>query len=148
MTAYSMPAPRRSWLGRATDWLDERGRAAWIAAMIVGFITFWPLGLGLLAYITATNRWRKSDMFGISRCSAKSHLARRGFAAMRPSGNSAFDAYKEDTLRRLMDEQEAFESFLQRLREAKDKQEFDTFMADRAKAHAVKPVEGDEDRAF
>lgn len=49
------------------------------------------------------------------------------------SGNSAFDAYKADTLRRLEDEQEAFEAFLQRLREAKDKSEFDAFMEDRAK---------------
>ena len=37
-------------------------------------------------------------------------------------------------LRRLEDEQAAFEAFLQRLREAKDKSEFDDFMADRADA--------------
>ncbi len=50
---------------------------------------------------------------------------------MKPSGNSAFDAYKADTLRRLEAEQEAFEQFLERLREAKDKSEFDQFMEDR-----------------
>ena len=50
------------------------------------------------------------------------------------SGNTAFDAYKAETLRRLEDEQQAFEGFLQRLREAKDKQEFDAFMEDRARA--------------
>ncbi len=55
------------------------------------------------------------------------------FSAMRPSGNSAFDAYKEETLRRLEDEQNSFEDFLQRLRDAKDKAEFDQFMDDRAK---------------
>ena len=49
------------------------------------------------------------------------------------TGNTAFDAYKEDTLKRLEDEQSAFQSFLQRLREAKDKTEFDDFMNDRAK---------------
>jgi hypothetical protein len=48
------------------------------------------------------------------------------------SGNSAFDAYKADTLRRLEEEQDAFEAFLQRLRDAKDKAEFDQFMDDRA----------------
>ena len=47
-------------------------------------------------------------------------------------GNTAFDAYKADTLRRLEEEQDAFEAFLQRLREAKDKAEFDQFMDDRA----------------
>jgi hypothetical protein len=51
----------------------------------------------------------------------------------RSSGNSAFDAYKADTLRRLEEEQEAFESFLQRLRDAKDKAEFDQFMEERAR---------------
>ena len=55
---------------------------------------------------------------------------------MRPSGNTAFDAYKEDTLRRLEDEQSSFEDFLQRLRDAKDKAEFDEFMDDRATATA------------
>jgi hypothetical protein len=58
---------------------------------------------------------------------------------MRSSGNSAFDAYKAETLRRLEDEQEAFEAFLQRLREAKDKTEFDAFMDDRAKAARTAP---------
>ncbi len=53
---------------------------------------------------------------------------------MRPTGNTAFDAYKADTLRRLEDEQESFEEFLERLREAKDKAEFDQFMDDRARA--------------
>lgn len=49
------------------------------------------------------------------------------------TGNSAFDAYKADTLKRLEDEQAAFDAFLKRLREAKDKSEFDAFMDDRAK---------------
>lgn len=53
---------------------------------------------------------------------------------MPSSGNSAFDAYKADTLKRLEEEQEAFSAFLQRLRDAKDKQEFDAFMDDRARA--------------
>ena len=52
--------------------------------------------------------------------------------AMRPTGNTAFDAYKADTLRRLEEEQNNFESFLDRLRDAKDKAEFDQFMDDRA----------------
>jgi hypothetical protein len=51
----------------------------------------------------------------------------------RNTGNSAFDAYKADTLRRLEEEQGNFEAFLERLREAKDKAEFDQFMDERAK---------------
>jgi hypothetical protein len=46
----------------------------------------------------------------------------------RPSGNRAFDEYRQDTLRRL---EEEFHEFLRRLRMAKDKAEFDQFMAER-----------------
>ncbi len=68
------------------------------------------------------------------RRSGRGHEMRRsGFAAMKTSGNTAFDAYKTETLRRLEEEQEAFEAFLQRLRDAKDKSEFDEFMNDRAR---------------
>lgn len=48
-----------------------------------------------------------------------------------PSGNRAFDEYREETLRRLEDEQREFLEFLERLRHAKDKAEFDQFMAER-----------------
>ena len=58
--------------------------------------------------------------------------------SLRPTGNSAFDSYKMETLKRLEDEQDAFQSFLDRLREAKDKTEFDQFMDDRA--NTAKPV--------
>ena len=47
------------------------------------------------------------------------------------SGNRAFDEYRTDTLRRLEEEQREFRDFLDRLRFAKDKTEFDQFMAER-----------------
>ena len=47
------------------------------------------------------------------------------------SGNHAFDEYRAETLRRLEDEQKEFAGFLDRLRFAKDKAEFDQFMAER-----------------
>ena len=129
------------WLKRAEAWLDERGRPAWIVAMVLGFIFFWPIGLGLLAYMI----WSKR-MFGKScRHRPDRHAYRHGFNAMRPSGNAAFDAYKLDTLRRLEDEQKSFEDFLQRLREASDKAEFDQFMDDRARnARDVKEDEKED----
>jgi hypothetical protein len=46
------------------------------------------------------------------------------------SGNRAFDEYRVATLRRLEDEQREFREFLSRLRMAKDKAEFDQFMAE------------------
>ena len=47
------------------------------------------------------------------------------------SGNHAFDEYRTETLKRLEDEQREFRDFLERLRFAKDKTEFDAFMAER-----------------
>jgi hypothetical protein len=49
----------------------------------------------------------------------------------RSSGNRAFDEYRAETLQRLEEEQREFREFLERLRLAKDKAEFDQFMADR-----------------
>ena len=47
------------------------------------------------------------------------------------SGNHAFDDYRSETLKRLEDEQREFKDFLERLRFAKDRAEFDQFMAER-----------------
>jgi hypothetical protein len=49
----------------------------------------------------------------------------------RPESNRAFDDYRADTLRRLEQEQREFREFLSQLRAAKDKAEFDQFMARR-----------------
>ncbi len=130
-------------LRRAEDWMDSRGRGAWIAAMVLGFIFVWPVGLALVIYMTYANKWSKS-MFKGKFCASRREGGMGRHAAWRSSGNSAFDAYKADTLRRLEDEQGAFESFLQRLRDAKDKQEFDSFMEDRAKG-ATRPAVAAED---
>ena len=112
-----------NWFKSATDFLDERGKGAWIAAMVVGFIFVWPVGLGILFYMLWSKRMCRS-FFKSKSC----NRSNRG-----ETGNTAFDAYREDTLQRLEDEQSAFQGFLQKLREAKDKSEFDNFMDDRAK---------------
>jgi hypothetical protein len=53
------------------------------------------------------------------------------WAYPRSSGNRAFDEYRAATLRLLEEEQRDFRDFLDRLRHAKDKAEFDQFMAER-----------------
>ncbi len=122
-TLATQPSGPSSWFARSEAWLDARGKGAWIAAMVIGFILFWPVGLALLAYMI----WSKR-MFNGS-CSAR--RATHSHHAFKTSGNTAFDAYKADMLRRLEDEQDAFEAFLNRLRDAKDKSEFDQFMDER-----------------
>ncbi|MFV2035881.1 MAG: DUF2852 domain-containing protein, partial [Halocynthiibacter sp.] len=80
-------------------------------------------------------------------CARRSHsnFRTRQRDTFRKSGNSAFDAYKSDTLRRLQEEQENFEAFLKRLRDSKDKSEFDAFMDERAKAARAGQTEIDDD---
>lgn len=113
------------WFSRAEAWLDNKGKGAWIAAMVLGFIFVWPVGLALLLYMI----WSKR-MFSKSRSMT---CGRRRMHTMTSTGNSAFDSYRDEMIRRLEDEQKNFEDFLQRLREAKDKSEFDQFMDEREK---------------
>ena len=100
--------------------LDSKGKGAWIALMVLGFIVAWPVGLAILAYMIWSKRMFSTHRTGVS------YKSRR-------TGNSAFDNYKAETLRRLEDEQAAFETFLERLRRSKDQAEFDRFMEDRAR---------------
>ncbi|MEO1458271.1 MAG: DUF2852 domain-containing protein [Pseudomonadota bacterium] len=111
------------WFQRVEDTLDQWGKPAWIASMVAGFVLFWPIGLAILGYMIWSGRMG---------CGSKRrHWRKWGKAMERPTGNSAFDDYREETLRRLEDEQEAFTAFLKRLRDAKDRAEFDRFRAER-----------------
>lgn len=124
MTTLAQSSPA-NWFARAEAWLDGKGRGAWIAAMVLSFIVFWPVGLALLAYMI----WSKR-MFAT--CSHRRHRLDRRTGGS--TGNVAFDAYKADTLLRLEREQEEFEAFLRRLRESRDKAEFDQYLDERARA--------------
>ena len=122
--------------------LDDYGKPAWIALMVVSFIVFWPLGLAILFYLIWSGRmgcrtrdWQRS-------AEKKWHQARTSF---RSTGNTAFDEYREETLRRLEDEADEFRAFLDRLRAARDKSEFDQFMDERKDAKADKDPKSDGD---
>jgi uncharacterized protein DUF2852 len=119
--------------------LDDLGKPAWIALMVLAFFFHWPLGLAVLAFLIWSGRmgcwkheyagrwqangntrgfdWNSSGWFGNRR-----HAS---------SGNHAFDEYRAETLKRLEEEQKEFKEFLTRLRFAKDKAEFDEFLAER-----------------
>lgn len=118
---------------QARDWLDGHGKLAWIGAMVLGFVLFWPIGLALLFYMMGTNR-----MWSCSKERRAWRHERRG-ARMQNTGNVAFDTYREETLKRLEEEQAAFEAFLDQLRKAKDQAEFDQFMAARRAGTAPAP---------
>lgn len=114
-----------NFLQQGQEWLDGHGTKAWIASMILGFIFFWPVGLILLFYMIGTNRMGK--------CGHKRKFGRRG--GFSSTGNTVFDAYRDETMKRLEDEQSAFRSFLDDLRNAKDRTEFDSFMNTRKDAN-------------
>ena len=125
--------------------LDEFGKPAWIALTILGFMVWWPVGLAILAFVIGSGRmgcgyrggsghWQRKMERMQARWigSASAWRARLGFSFGAPSsGNRAFDEYRSETIRRLEDEQREFHDFLDRLRMAKDKSEFDQFMAER-----------------
>lgn len=121
--------------------IDEQGKWAWIVLMVVGFIIFWPVGLALLFYLMWSGRmgcWKNG------RVGRRHGPGRWHGPAERSSGNTAFDEYKADTLRRLEEEQKEFMDFLDRLRAAKDKAEFDQFMAERRNRPAESEASPDE----
>ncbi|MGO9743517.1 MAG: DUF2852 domain-containing protein [Roseiarcus sp.] len=128
--------------------------------MILGFIWWWPLGLLILGFLIArgtfgcwrrpiyvaegpmlernpcTDRWernmaRMQDKMERARAKMDRFASRSDRFGSRSSGNVAFDDYRAETLKRLQDEQREFEDFLARLRFAKDRAEFDEFMAER-----------------
>lgn len=121
------------------DRLDDLGKPAWLAVMVLGFIVFWPVGLAILAYLLWSGRMGCARNGDMTRWQARmaerwERNRERWGGCGRPyssSGNRAFDEYREETLRRLEEEQREFKSFLERLRMAKDKAEFDQFMAER-----------------
>jgi uncharacterized protein DUF2852 len=116
--------------------LDEFGKPAWIALVILGFMAWWPLGLCILAFTIGSGRMgccghSYSDRWQDKMDWMRSRKAGGPWNPGPSSGNRAFDEYRTETLKRLEDEQREFKDFLDRLRFAKDKTEFDQFMAER-----------------
>lgn len=125
-----------------------------IVLMLLGFVVFWPLGLAVLAYILwgqrfsgsgdRAERWINRQKQWAGRCGSRHGFAGQGSS----SGNAAFDAYREEQLKRLDeerrkldDEVEAFHEHMRNLRMARDREEFDRYMRDRQN---VRPSTGDQ----
>lgn len=146
-----------SWRGRGC------GASRWtpfeIVAMVLGFIVFWPIGLAILFFkmwqrkagyagelqSVAQEKWREARgaMWG-----GQWH-ARRGFYAS-TTGNSAFDEWKaaeiarlEEERRKLQEAHREFSAFVDNIRRAKDREEFERFMNERRN----RPAGGAPDQA-
>ncbi len=133
------------WCGPPMFWWHPM----WIVAMILGFIFWWPLGLVILGIAIGSrkmgcwsgrgyDRWQERMQDKMDRMRAKIDSFAQGPWGG-SSGNRAFDEYRTETLKRLEEEQREFREFLQRLRMAKDKAEFDQFMAERRNRPTAPP---------
>jgi erythromycin esterase-like protein len=130
-----------------------------IILTVLGFLWWWPIGLLLLALFVGRGKFAcrghlsyagDAPMFGrdhgrdrwehkMTRLQEKMDKVRDRMDRVRggdwfgpsTSGNRAFDDYREETLKRLEEEQREFKDFLARLRFARDRAEFDQFMTER-----------------
>ncbi|WP_119268432.1 DUF2852 domain-containing protein [Taklimakanibacter deserti] len=127
---------------RGCGWARKSWSFWEIALIVAAFIVFWPLGLAALIWKLAKGElWAGSSQSVAPWSRFKGQdLKRWAFRdELTPtSGNSAFDAYKKSELdrleqerRKLAEEQRAFGEFLDRLKKAKDQDEFDRFMSER-----------------
>jgi hypothetical protein len=143
----------RDWAG--ARW--RRGGSRWTAfeiiAMVLGFIVFWPIGLAILGYklwqsrfggpdlqTLASNRWQDARAMMASNtswgCGGAMRRANRFYASS--TGNAAFDDWRtaelvrlDEERRRLDDAQREFAEYVDAIRRAKDREEFERFMAER-----------------
>jgi hypothetical protein len=140
---------KEEWRARRQAWRAGRGMECgsryeagrgWhplnIAAMVIAFVVFFPAGFAILAWNIYSARQDRSAAGPVG--GAAFGGARFDPDLARHSGNSVFEDYKRETLarleeerRKLVAEQQAFASFLDDLKKAKDRDEFERFMRDR-----------------
>lgn len=116
-----------------------------IAAMVAGFVIFWPVGLAILFYNIFAEQGdftrfvdRTKEQWGSWH---DQHHGRQGYrrhAKRSYTGNAAFDDYREETLQRLDEERRrleeeiaSFREFQEELKRKQDRDEFDRFMDER-----------------
>jgi hypothetical protein len=157
--------------------IDDFGKLAWIALMVLGFIVYWPIGLAILAYIIWSGRmgygwhgrhggdveqWRQRAIERVNRAAehwerrrarweqrreeCRRHWGGHHGGGLSDTGNRAFDEYRADALRKLEEEASEFRAFLERLRMARDRAEFDDYMKER-RNRSTGPGPGPEPQA-
>jgi hypothetical protein len=141
------PSGGAQWRGCAPG---EPWKVVEILAMVLGFIVFWPIGLAVLGW----KFWQRKSgypgdlvSFGREKWGSRANWAsgRWGFAANNwqgfasgSTGNRAFDEWRATELARLEEErnrlaaaEREFAAYMENLRHAKDREEFERFMNQR-----------------
>lgn len=126
-------------------------RSIEIGAIVVGFIYWWPIAVAYVAWKIAgypalgqMKELAKNGSFTFAGGTGPSRFARAFEAATgragtgATSGNWAFEEYRRAELERLearrralQEESRAFADFVEELKRAKDREQFDAFMAKR-----------------
>ena len=130
-------------------------RSVEIGAIVVAFIYWWPLAAAYVAWKVAGYP-ALSELRGFAGrgLSWNSGAARSRFAATFDAangggvtGNRAFDEYRRSELdrldaqrRALQEESRAFAEFVEELKRAKDREQFDAFMQKRRAADTTRSV--------
>lgn len=145
----------------ASPWARGSAGSRWtmveLIAMVLGFMVFWPIGLAVLGFkywqyktggsdlqTVATGAFRsaRSAMSGLQASAPRGAWRQagtswaHGFTAS--TGNAAFDAWKSAEIARLEEERRRLEvahrefaEWLENVRTAKDREEFERFMSER-----------------
>jgi len=131
-----------------------RGYGHWsgleILAFVLGLIVFWPIGLAVLGYKLWQKKMGGPDLQTVAASGwsyARNTMASGPASNPKPwaygfrpatSGNSAFDNWKaaemqrlEEERRKLEDAHREFAEFVENVRKAKDREEFERFMSER-----------------
>ncbi len=146
--------------GGAPPWGRGCAGARWtpfeLIAMVLGFIVFWPIGLAVLAFKYWQRKNGGADLQTVATGAFNNvRSAMGGFQSQMQSqrgwspspwtrgfttstGNAAFDEWKsaelsrlEQERRRLEDAHKEFADWLENVRKARDREEFDRFMNER-----------------
>jgi len=142
------------------DWANARWRrygTRWTAfeiiALVLGFVVFWPIGLAVLGYkfwqrrsggpdlqTFVNDKWQgaRTMMNSNSSWGCGSAMRRASRFYTPSTGNMAFDEWRaaelarlEEERRKLDDAQREFAEYVEAIRRAKDREEFERFMGER-----------------
>ncbi|MGL5736252.1 MAG: DUF2852 domain-containing protein, partial [Beijerinckiaceae bacterium] len=84
--------------------LDDYGKGAWVAVMVLGFVLFWPVGLAILGYLIWSGRmscgwhgrmggrslWKSRFTGDLDKARSRMESEFRAFSQNYSSGNDAF----------------------------------------------------------
>ena len=145
-------ASTAGYAGSVTNrWQGPRKRGVEIVGIILGFVFLWPAALAYLVWKLLGYPIPAPVAEFVDRNFSRNAGARaaRFYPGSYRTGNLAFDEYRRGEIdrleaerRKLDEEAREFATFVEDLKRAKDREEFDAFMAKRRAGAATPPEAG------